>query len=123
MKKITKPAEREEAVFYSDFSGKNLGDCNPPVEIKIEFNYGSKKDGAILNLHLDDDDIKPILELIKKNISEDFKKDLIKKIKQQEKYFEDSMQFRDWTSCDYTSNSLWFLRELLGISPDIEEND
>jgi hypothetical protein len=121
MKKITKPAEREEAVFYSDFSGKNLGDCIPPIEVKIEFNYGSKKDGATLNLHLDDEDINPLLDLIKKSISEDFKKELIKKLKQQEKYFEDSMQFRDWTSCDYTSNSLWFLRELLDIKD--EETD
>jgi hypothetical protein len=118
MKKITKPAEREEAVFYSDFSGKNLGIYNPPVEVKIEFNYGSERDGASLHLHLDDDDIKPIIELVKKNMSFDIKEQIKKQIKQKEEYFEDSMQFRDWSSCDYTSNSIWFLRELLDIQEE-----
>jgi len=64
-----------------------------------------------------------MLDLVKKSISYDFKKELVKKLKQQEKYFEDSMQFRDWTSCDYTSNTLWFLRELLEIKDDGEIDD
>jgi hypothetical protein len=48
MKKITKPAEKEEFVYYSDFSGKHMGDICSPVEVKIDFNYGSKRDGANL---------------------------------------------------------------------------
>ncbi|MFZ9876479.1 MAG: hypothetical protein ACO3EY_05415 [Candidatus Nanopelagicales bacterium] len=118
MKKITKPAEREEAVFYSDFSGKTLGDLTPPVELKIEFNYGSERDGASLQLHLDDEDVKPIVELIKQKMSADRKKQLKKQLEEQEKSFEDSMQFRDWNSCDYITNSMWFLRELLDLKED-----
>ena len=39
MKKVTKPAEKEEAVYYSDFSGKTFGEFFPHVEVNIEFNY------------------------------------------------------------------------------------
>jgi hypothetical protein len=118
MKKITKPAEKEEAVFYSDFSGKTLGECTPPVEVKIEFNYGSERDGASLFLHLDDEDVKPIINLIKQKMSSDLKEQLKRQLEKQEKDFDDSMQFRDWNSCDYLTNSLWFLRELLDIKEE-----
>jgi hypothetical protein len=118
MKKITKPAEREEAVFYSDFSGKILDESFPPVEVKIEFNYGSKRDGASLQLHLDDEDVKPIIDLIKQKMSSDLKEQIKKQLEKQEKDFDDSMQFRDWGSCDYLTNSMWFLRELLDIKEE-----
>ena len=52
MKKIIKPAEREEAVYYSDFTGKVLNECGPDITLKLDFHYGSKRDGANLELHL-----------------------------------------------------------------------
>ncbi len=118
MKKIIKPAEREEAVYFSDFSGKSLGEFTPPVELKLDFNYGSEKDGANLLLHLNDEDVQPILDLIKKRLSIDTKQQLKKILESKEAGFNDSMQFRDWDSCDTLSNSIWFLRELLDIRED-----
>jgi hypothetical protein len=116
MKKITKPAEREESVFYSDFSGKNLGECGAPVDLKIICGYESKYDGCDVTLHLDDKDLEKLLACIKSLISEDYKCDIKKKLEKYEKDFEDSMQMRDWGSCDVLSNNLWFWRDLLGIS-------
>jgi hypothetical protein len=63
VKKITKPAEKEEAVYYSDFSGKCFGEFNAPVQLKIEFNYGSIYDGSKFTFDLDDDYVNKTLLL------------------------------------------------------------
>ena len=123
MKKITKPAEREEAVFYSDFSGKPLDGCGPDVTLKIEFNYGSKKDGTRIELHLNYDDVKPIIDLIKQKISSDTKEQYKKKLSKLDDSYYDSMQFRDWGSCDVIINDIWFLRELLDITEKSDDNN
>lgn len=116
MKKIIKPAEREESVFYSDFSGKNLGEFDSPVDVKIICGYGSKYDGCDITLHLDDNDLQKLLTSIKTLISDDYKAEIKKKLEKYEKDFEDSMQMRDWSSCDLLSNNLWFWRDLLNLS-------
>lgn len=116
MKKITKPAEREEAVFYSDFSGKHLDGYGPDVTLKIEFDYGSKRDGARIEFHLNDEDVQPIIDLIKQKISPDTKEQYKKKLLKLENSYNDLMQFRDWQSCDVMINDIWLLRELLDIS-------
>lgn len=80
MKKIIKPHQREEAVFYTDFRGICTGENVPPVEIIFSFNYGSKYDGAFLSLQLTDEENQDILDLIKSKISkekiEEMKKEL-----------------------------------------------
>jgi len=82
MKRIIKPQVREEAVYYSDFSGKCLGEMPAPIEISIDFSYGSKHDGTKLKLQLEDEDVGPLLELIKSSVSEDFKSHIKKIITQ-----------------------------------------
>jgi hypothetical protein len=75
MKKILKPQEQEEVVYYSDFSGKLLQASDtfgPPIEIKIFFNYGSKYDTENLELHLDDEDYILIKNLLKKYTTQEF---------------------------------------------------
>ena len=116
MKKIIKPSEKEEACYYSDFTGKIFGNFGAPVDLKIQFNYGSDRDGATLSLHLDDEDTKPIIDLIKSKLCSNTKKQLKKKLKKEEKSFDESMQFRDWDCCDALSNDIWLIRELLDIT-------
>jgi hypothetical protein len=65
MKKIIKPALNEECLYFSDFTGKPLGDVYPPVVLTIDFSYGSLQDGKLLEFHLDDDDISDVLEFLK----------------------------------------------------------
>jgi hypothetical protein len=72
MKKVLKPAEYEDAIYYSDFSGKLLNET-PPIEIVVDFNYGSKYDGCKLELHLNDEDFDQLLNFLKTKLSEDFK--------------------------------------------------
>lgn len=120
MKKIIKAAEKEEAIYYTDFKGKFCGDSDtdfsiPPVDLRIEFNYTSEHDGAVISLHLDDEEIIPVLDAIKQHMSEDYKKDLQRRLKSTERNFEESMQMRDWESCDYESSSLHLLRYMLEI--------
>lgn len=77
MKKVLKPHEEEISVYYSDFSGKLLDNqFSPPVEVKIDFNYGSEYDGFKMELHFDDEDSKKLLRFIKDNLTEESKKDL-----------------------------------------------
>jgi hypothetical protein len=71
MKKIIKPAENEECLYFSDFTGKPLGDIYPPVVLTIDFSYGSLQDGKLLEFHLDDDDILEILEFLKCKITKE----------------------------------------------------
>lgn len=123
MKKTLKPATREEATYYSDFSGKCFGEFGPPVELTISCSYGSKYDGAGVQLHLDDEEFKMFLDFFKKSLSEDYKNDIKKTIDRLEKTFDDSMQLRDWEHCDIVSNNLWFWRELLGLTNQEEERE
>lgn len=123
MKKIIKPLVREEAVYYSDFSGKCFGEFYPPVELTVSCSYGSKYDGAGIELHLDDIELRPFIELIKKSISEDCKNKLKKQLESAENNHYDAMQMRDWEQCEITSNSIWFWRELLGLSNEEKEGE
>jgi len=118
MKKITKPFVPEESVKYSDFSGKCFGEWDPPIELKINFSYGSNYDGANLKLDLDDEDIKPILELIKSKLSKETKDHFKKQLDKYDKDYDDSMQMRDWDSCDRTINCSWLYRYFLDIKPE-----
>lgn len=118
MKKIIKPAEKEEAVYYTDFCGENCGEFTAPVELTVSFGYGSMYDGDSIKLDLNDQEVKPILELIKSKISNDYKKLLHKKLAKMENDYEDSMQFRDWTDCDYKINSLQLLRYMLDLKEE-----
>jgi hypothetical protein len=120
MKKIIKPAEREEAVYYSDFSGKNLGKFAVPVELKISCGYESKYDGMDIIFHLHDEDLEKIITYLKSNISKDFKESITKKIDKYDNDYESSMQMRDWDACDNALNNLWFLRNLIDFDKDIK---
>ena len=118
MKKIIKPAEREEAVYYTDFLGESCGEMNAPIELNISFNYGSIYDGDSIKLDLNDKEIKPFLDLIKSKMSQDYKDFLYKKMVKIEYDYEDSMQFRDWNDCDYKINSLHLLRYMLDLKEE-----
>jgi hypothetical protein len=118
MKKIIKPHEKEQATYYSDFSGKYFGEWIPPVELKIEFNYGSKYDGSEISLHLSDEEIELLLDVIKLKMSNDYKQSLKKQLAIEEKEYCESVDFRDWESCEQKQNSVHLIEYLL----DIEQN-
>ena len=113
MKKITKPAEREQAVYYSDFSGKCFGDFHPPVQLMIDFNYGSNHDGSKLRFDLDDKDIEDVLFLLKSKLSNDTKKALKTMYTVLDDKYENSIQSRDWTDCEFICNEKDLLKKLI----------
>jgi hypothetical protein len=79
MKKVLIPKQKEESIYYSDFKGKCFGEIEPPITIKICFNYGSKNDGEEIEIHLTDEEFEPLLKLIENKLCEESKK-IIKKI-------------------------------------------
>lgn len=113
MKKILKPYEKEESVFYSDFTGKCFGDFDPEVNLTMHFNYGSKHDGATLKLHLTDTEAEKILDVIKQNLSLDTKQEFKKRLQDYNNNFQDSVDARDWKQSEYYGNSSSFLKYLL----------
>lgn len=113
MKKILKPKEEEEAVYYSDFTGKCFGDFQPEVTLKIEFNYGSKFDGSRFTLDLSDKEAESILELIKSNLSEDYKISLKKNLATRITHLNEAIDARDYTQADYYNTSCDWLQFLL----------
>jgi hypothetical protein len=115
MKKTIKPLEKEQSVYYSDLSGKCFGEWGSPVEIKIEFNYGSKYDGSQISLHLSDEESEYLLNCIKLKASADYKSSLKKELDKQEKEYCESVDFRDWESCEQKQNSIDLIEYLLDI--------
>jgi hypothetical protein len=83
VKKVITPAEKEVAEYYTDFNNEKFV-FDPPVELQINFGYGSEYDGTGITLHLNDEEIKPILDIIKQRISDEYKnyhRDKIAKMK------------------------------------------
>ena len=78
MKKIIKPSQLEEVLYYCDFTGKMFDQFGPDVNIKIQCNYGSQFDGDELNLHLTDEAFKGLLSYIKQNLNSYTKESLEK---------------------------------------------
>lgn len=75
MKRILKPAQIEECDYVSDFLEETMPHC-PAIEVKIDFGYGSSYDGDLLTLHLTDQEILPLLEVLKTHGNQAFKKAL-----------------------------------------------
>ena len=75
MKKVLKPQQSEEAIYYSDFSGKIFKD-SVPVTVKIECSYGSEYDGSEVELHLSDKGLEKLLEFLKANLCQETKNEL-----------------------------------------------
>ena len=113
MKKITKPLEKEEAVYYSDFSGKCFGEYNPPIELNIEFGYGSIYDGSNLKFDLDDNDIEDILLVLKSKLNNDTKKTLKEMCSKLDNNYDDHVQTRDWSGCDHVCSQKELLKKLI----------
>jgi len=113
MKKTTRPAQREEAVYYSDFSGKCFGEFDPHVELILDFGYGSKYDGSKLRFDLDDDDVEAVLTLLKSKLSKDAKKALKTAHTILDDKLDNSVQSRDWTDCEFVCNEKELLEKLI----------
>lgn len=119
VKKVIKPQEKEECVYFSDVSGKAFGELSPDVEIKINFNYGSKFDGSVLEFHVTDEEILQLLSYIKPLLTNEYKNQARSQLKRFESDYDLNIQTRDWTSCEYYSDSI----ELLNFLLDIKSNE
>lgn len=118
MKKTLKPAEREEAAYYSDFTGKPLRDSEhygPTVKLIMDFSYGSEFDGAAISLHLSDEDAKDVFKFLATKISSDCKKEIQKNLEQFDVRYDDAMDSRAWDECDLLHNNREVLKKLLGL--------
>ena len=118
MKKVIKEKRHEEAIYFSDFSGKPFGTYRPPVTLKIEFEYGSIHDGSGITLHLDDKDMEPILELIKNKLNADCKKQMKDDISDNDDEYSTAIQSRDVASCEIYASTNHLLRTLIGEESD-----
>jgi len=90
VKKVLKPAEKEDVVYYSDFSGKFYDECGSPCELQFTFNYGSKFDGGGLHFYLSDEEALEILQLIRSKLSKDTKEEYKEIISACEKNYSNS---------------------------------
>jgi hypothetical protein len=128
MKKIIKPMQFEEAMYFldfsgrpfgeamyfSDFSGRPLGIFGPPVTLKIEFNYDSIYDQSKITLHLDDKDMVPILELIKNKLNPDCKKQIEDDLDENSEEYNKAIDSKDVSSCEIYASTKHLLRTLIG---------
>jgi hypothetical protein len=113
MKKIIKPKREEKAEYFSDFSDKSFDSFHPDVQIKFEFNYGSKFDGARVEFHLTDQEAEHVLDFIRMNLSEGKINELENKLEEHEEYYEENVNARDWQSCDHFYNCIELYKYLL----------
>jgi len=110
MKKITQPKQEEKAEYFSDFSNNSFHGFGPEVEIKFEFNYGSEFDGSHVEFHLTDSEAKHVLDFIRMNLSEDKLTELKNKLEENEEYYDENVNARDWGSCDHFGNRIDLLK-------------
>lgn len=80
MKKVLKPTEPEEVVYYSDFSGKLLEHNMIPATVTIDCGYGSEYDEAKWEIHLTDTELNNLLVYIKDRLCLDTKEEIKRQI-------------------------------------------
>lgn len=115
MKKIIVPEQREEANYFSDFSGQPFDELfGPPITLKLDFGYGSEYDNSEITLHLSDRDVQPILELISSKLNPDFKKQLEHKLNDNDNAYWDAVEARDYTECEVRISCNNLYKKLLG---------
>jgi len=113
MKKIVQPKQEEKAEYFSDFSDKSFESFHPDVQIKFEFNYGSKFDGGRVEFHLTDQEAEHVLNFIRMNLSEGKINELKNKLEEHEEYYEENVNARDWQSSDHFYNCIELYKYLL----------
>jgi hypothetical protein len=118
MKKIIKQKRKEEALYFSDFTGQPFDSnfSHPPVELKMTFNYGSIYDQSEVTLHLSDKDMEPILDLIQSKLNPDYRKDLEETLKDNNEELDMAMDSRDSMMCEYYISCNSLIRKLLGYN-------
>jgi len=115
MKKILVPKQNEEAAYFSDFTGEPFGDLvHPPVELTLNFNYGSRYDSSEITLHLSDKDIEPIFNIIQSKLNPDVKKYLRDELADNNEELDMAMDSRDPTMCEFYISCNDLIRRLLG---------
>jgi len=115
MKKTLKPAEREEAAYYSDFTGKPLCEFGAEASLIMNFSYGSKYDGSAFTLHLSDEDAEEILNIISSKLTEEAKKEIQTNMQQLDVQYDDAMDSRAWGECDFLHNNREVYKKLLNL--------
>jgi hypothetical protein len=113
MKKILEPKKEEKAEYFSDFSDKSFGSFHPDVQIKFEFNYGSKFDGGRVEFHLTDQEAEHVLDFIRMNLSDGKISELKNKLEEHEEFYEENVNARDWQSSDHFYNCIELYKYLL----------
>lgn len=111
MKKVIKPAALEQSERYCDFSGEKLE--YESCSLKIDFGYGSKYDGATLELDLSESAEELLIMFIKANLNPKSINNLKKDKKKLGKCYNDVFDARDWESTEYMQNGIDLLEELI----------
>jgi len=115
MKTVTKPAQREEAEYYSDFSGKKIKLPIPPAQITLDFNYGSQYDESKITLDLNNEEAQEVIAFLREKISTRTRKEFGRRLKVANKNYDDNFQARDWQSVEYYEADIQLLEALLGV--------
>jgi len=105
--------QKEHAEYVSDFSNKCFDSFHPDVEVKFEFNYGSKFDGAKIEFHFTHEEAMTVLDLIRMNLSENKMIEIKTRLESAKEDYEDNVAARDWQSCDYFGNCVDLYKYLL----------
>jgi len=118
MKIIVKPKQKEEAEYYSDFSGDRFEHDIPEVEMNFSFGYGSKFDDSDLKFHISHFEAMQILELVKSKLSQKTKDKMKETLKESENRYEDSVESRDYDSCEHYGRNSDMYRFFLDINEE-----
>jgi hypothetical protein len=118
MKTVTKPAQREEAEYYSDFSGKKIKFPFPPAQITLDFNYGSQYDESKITLDLSNEEAEEVIAFFSKKLSARTRKEFGRRLKTATKNYNDNFQARDWQSVEYYEADIQLLEALLGVKKE-----
>ncbi len=103
----------ETAKYYSDFSNVEFEDCGSPVSVKFDFGYGSKYDESTFTLHLTDDEVQKLLDVVKLNVSTNYKNKIKEYLQMAEADWNELLQAEDWEFGEQAFNNVCLYREIL----------
>jgi len=114
MKTVITPATPEKAEYYSDFSGEPFEQGFPAVEVSIRCHYGSRRDGASVQLDLSDREADELLSWISKRLCKKSRDAFKKELASVNKNIESSIQCRDWQGADLSYDEADLIQFLVG---------
>jgi len=114
MKKVIKEAVKEVSEHRSDFSNKKFTHGLPHACVVMEFGYGSRHDGARIEIDLSDAEAGEVIDFLAGKLCGAARRGILSKLRGLEGGIDEAIAARDWQDAETLYASADILRRLAG---------